>query len=260
MAADLNLPPLRAALIAQLLGTLIAVGLIALISPKTFDQPLIVALAQGIFSAFTSYKLEARPWWLPIHLAFMPLVVTASHLPINPGWYLGAFLLLLLTYWRVGQSQVPLYLSNRATAMAVSALLPKTRCRMVDLGCGNASLLRQLAGIRPDCTFVGVEYAPLPWLWARLSCADIDNCQIIHGDLWRMSLAEFDLVYAFLSPVPMPALWQKASREMKVGAELVSNTFAVPDHPADRTIVVPDRRQTRLFCYRPAPEAATGSR
>ena len=260
MATDFSLPPLRAALIAQFLGTLIAVGLIALVSPKTFDQPLVVAMAQGIFSAFTSYKLEARPWWLPIHLGFMPLVVVASHLPVNPGWYLGVFLLLLLIYWRVGQSQVPLYLSNKATAMAVAALLPKTECRLVDLGCGNGVLLRRLAGLRPDCSFVGVEYAPLPWLWARLSCAGIDNCRIIRGDLWRMSLAEFDLVYAFLSPVPMPALWKKAAREMKAGAELVSNTFAIPDHPADRTIEVPDQRRTRLFCYRPAAEATTGTR
>jgi hypothetical protein len=260
MAADYNLPPLRTALIAQILGALMAIGLLALVAPKAFDKPMIVALAQGICSAFTSYKLEARPWWLPIHLGFMPLVIAASRLPIGPGWYLAAFLFLLLVYWRVGQSQVPLYLSNKATAQAVATLLPETRCRIVDLGCGNGVFLRRLAELRPDCTFVGIEHAPLPWLWARITCGALKNCRIDRGDYWQISLADFDVVYAFLSPVPMPSLWQKASMEMKAGGLLVSNSFAIPDRPIDRMIEVPDRRGTRLFCYRPTPDAATGSR
>jgi SAM-dependent methyltransferase len=253
MADEISLPPLRSALIAQFLGTLIAIGLIALVSPRTLGQPLTIALAQGVCSAFTAYKLGARPWWLPIHLGFMPLIVVASRLPIEPGWHLACFLLLLVIYWRVGQSQVPLYLSNKATALSVAALLPETQCRIIDLGCGNGVFLRRLAELRPDCTFVGIEYAPLPWLWARFACAGIENCRIARGDYWQTSLADFDLVYAFLSPVPMPALWEKACKEMKVGALLVSNSFAVPDHPAERTVNVPDRRKTRLFCYCPVP-------
>lgn len=241
-------------------GALIAIGLIALVSPKALEQPLTVALLQGVCSAFAAYKLDARPWWLPIHLGFMPMAVVTSRLPISPGWYLGAFLLLLMVYWRVGQSQVPLYLSNKTTAGAVAALLPKTPSRVVDLGCGNGVLLRRLAGLRPDCTFLGIEHAPLPWLWARIACAGIDNCRIARSDFWQTPLAEFNVVYAFLSPVPMPALWEKARKEMKVGAILISNTFAIPEQPADLTVDVPDRRETRLFLYRLAPDLMPGSR
>lgn len=261
MATDYTLPPLRAALLAQFLGALIAIGLLALAFPRMLDQPLVVAVLQGLCAAYTSYKLDAPPWWHAIHLGFMPLAVLASHLPVSPGWYLGAFLLLLTVYWRVAQSRVPLYLSSTATAEAMVALIPDRTCRIIDLGCGNGLLLRRMAHLRPDCRFVGIEYAPLPWLWARLSCARLANCSIVRGDFWRLPLAEYDLVYAFLSPVPMPRLWEKACREMKAGARLVSNTFAVPEHDPDAVVRVPDSRSTQLYCYYPnGPAAQAGSR
>lgn len=256
-----HMPPLRAALLAQFLGALIAVGLLALAFPRMLEQALAVAVLQGLCAAYTSHKLEAPPWWHAIHLGFMPLAVLASRLPIPPGWYLGAFLLLLIVYWRVAQSRVPLYLSSAATAAALAALLPEQSCRIIDLGCGNGVLLRRMARLRPDCSFVGVEYAPLPWLWALLSCAGIANCRIINGDYWRLSLTDYDLVYAFLSPVPMASLWTKASAEMKNGAQLVSNTFAVPERKPDAVVEVPDGRGTRLYCYRPpGPRRLAGSR
>jgi hypothetical protein len=191
----------------------------------------------------------------------MPLAVLASGLAVPPGWYLGAFLLLLIVYWRVAQSRVPLYLSSAATAAAVASMLPDHGCRIMDLGCGNGVFLRRMARLRADCSFVGVEYAPLPWLWSRMTCAGIANCRIVRGDYWRQSLAGHDLVYAFLSPVPMPRLWAKACSEMQAGATLVSNTFAIPNQEPEAVVDVPDGRRTRLFCYRPnGPAPLAGNR
>jgi hypothetical protein len=244
------MPPLRAALLAQLLGTLIATGLLALVAPKILEQPLIVAGLQGLCAAFTSYKLDAPPWWHPMHLGFMPLVVATHELHLPPEWYLGGFVLLLTIYWRVAQSRVPLYLSNEKTATAIATLLPRHACRFIDLGCGNGALLRRLARLRPDCSFLGVEYAPLPWLWSRIGCAGTSNCRIVYGDLWRQPLSGFDLIYAFLSPVPMPKLWAKARTEIGPCALLVSNTFPIPDQEPEQVLEVDDRRATRLYCYR----------
>jgi hypothetical protein len=251
LRAESPVPPLRAAVIAQVLGALIAIGLVALAYPRLFQMPLAVAGLQALCAAFTSHKLEAPPWWLPIHLVFMPLVVLASGLGLHPGWYLAAFVLLLLVFWRTDSSRVPLYLSNEKTALAVAALLPTHPCHAIDLGCGNGALLRTLARLRPDCQFLGIEHAPLPWLWARLGCLGLTNCQIRHGDFWRQPLQDFTLVYAFLSPVPMTRLWAKASAEMAAGALLVSNSFAIAGTSPETTVQVADRRATRLFCYRP---------
>ena len=59
-----------------------------------------------------------------------------------------------------------------------------------------------------------------------------------------------DVVYAFLSPAPMPALGEKARREMPPGSLFISNSFAVPDVEASDIVEIDDARQTRLYCYR----------
>jgi SAM-dependent methyltransferase len=253
------LPPLRAALIAQFLGALIALGLVALVFPRMLKSgdipfPYLMGFAafQGLCAAFVSHKLEAPRWWLPIHLGFVPLAALASRLAVAPGWYLGGFVLLLLVFWRTDKSRVPLYLSNAATAQAVAGLLPATPCHVVDLGCGDGRLLLRLARARPDCEFTGFEHAPLTWLWARLAAFGQPNCRIRRGDFWRQNLGLYEVAYAFLSPVPMPRLWAKACAEMRPDSLLVSNSFEVPGIAAERTVAVDDRRATRLHCYRVA--------
>jgi SAM-dependent methyltransferase len=245
--------PLRIAVLAQALGALATFALARLAFPDLL-LPLFAAGSQGLFAALTSYLLKAPAWWLPIHLAFMPLVVLASRLELDPAWYLGGFLLLLAIFWRTDRSRVPLYLSNAATAAAVATALPPGPGKFVDLGCGDGALLRRLARLRPDCQFLGIEHAPLPWLWARLAAIGLANCQIRHGDFWRQTLGPFDLVYAFLSPAPMPRLWAKARAEMKPSALLVSNSFPVPGVRPENTLEVADRRATQLFCYLPGDQ------
>ena len=113
-------------------------------------------------------------------------------------------------------------------------------------------LLRRLPLARPDCRFVGFEHAPLPWVWARISCRHLPNVEIRFGNFWPRPLGDYALVYAFLSPHPMPRLWAKAKVEMKPGALLVSNSFAVPERMADSRIAVSDRAMTYFYVYRPA--------
>ncbi len=249
--------PLRTAVLAQALGALIALGLMALVFLRgAFPPPLAVASAQGVCAAVVSYRLEAPPWWLPIHLAFMPLAIALNDLDIPSSAYLIVFTILLLVFWRTDRSRVPLYLSNAATARAVASLLPVAGCRVVDLGCGNGRLLKRLAELRPDCRFLGVEHAPLPWLWARLINLGQDNCEIRFGDFWSQDLAAFDVVYAFLSPVRMRDLWKKTCSEMGSNSLLISNSFEVPGVAAKPIVTVDDRRGTRLYCYRPLTEKA----
>jgi SAM-dependent methyltransferase len=243
--------PLRDAILAQLLGSLFAAALIYLAWPRLWDTPLAAAAVQGACSALAAYKLESPSWWIGIHLVFVPLVVAASTLGIAPGWYLAAFVVSLLIFWRTDKSRVPLYLTNATAAAAVAALLPPRPCHVIDLGCGDGGLLRELARARPDCEFVGIEHAPLPWLLARLRTMGLPNAYVRYGDLWAQHLGLFDVVYAFLSPAPMPRLWQKVLGEMNSGGLLISNSFAVPDVEPERTESVSDRRQTRLYIYRP---------
>ena len=128
------------------------------------------------------------------------------------------------------------------------------RLRFLDLGAGLGSIVCPLAKMRPDARIVGVENAPATWLIGRLRTLGLPNCDWRWGDLWQCSLAEQDVVYAFLSPVPMPELWEKASREMPAGSLFISNSFPVPGITPERIVELDDRRQTSLYCYRiPGP-------
>lgn len=247
--------PLRVAFTAQIVGIVavwLLVFLLGRVTSADFSQiPLLLALLQGGIAAMVSLKLGAPPWWGPIHLIFLPLAVLMLRLEIAPAWFLAGFVLLFLIFWRTDRSRVPLYLSNRPTAATLETLLPSTSGRILDIGCGDGGLLRRIAVARPDCEFVGIEYAPLPWLLAKLRLSGIQNATVHWGDFWSEPLEGYDLVYAFLSPAPMSRLWAKACSEMRRGSMLVSNSFAVPGITPYRLLSVDDRRKTRLYLYRP---------
>jgi predicted O-methyltransferase YrrM len=78
----------------------------------------------------------------------------------------------------------------------------------------------------------GIELAPLPWLasWLRARASG-SRARFIRGDYDRLDFGSFDVVFAYLSPAAMGALWQKAQREMRPGSMLMSYEFAVEGHP-----------------------------
>ena len=246
----LGASPLIGAIVAQALGTVVAVLLFFFIMPEMLAYPVLAALIQGACASMMSYRLQAPRWWQAIHLGFLPLVVLARQLDLPPWLWLTGFALLLLVFWRTDRSRVPLYLTNATATGAVAGLLPAGPRFVLDAGCGDGALLRRLSRARPDCEFVGIEHAPLTWLWARLASIGQHNLHIRLGNFWKQPLTPYDVVYVFLSPAPMPDLWAKASAEMRPGTLLVSNSFPVPDLPVEQEIRVEDRRGTRLHCYR----------
>lgn len=209
-----------------------------------------LAFAQGLLAALISRLLKASWWWALIHVGFMPAVLAVYQFQIQPLWFLAAFILLLLVYGNSFKTQVPLYLSNRTTAQALLDILPADRAvRFLDMGSGDAGLLTQLASARPDCHFTGIESAWIPYLVGRVRARRLSNCTLVRGDFWQENLASYDYVYAFLSPVPMARLWEKSLQELKPGAFLISNSFAVPGQTVNTLFELKDTRKTRLYCY-----------
>jgi len=249
-------PPALKALLAQSVGTVVAVALAHGGLLPSGIWPVVTAQAVG--AAAIAAVLHSARWWLPIHLGFVPLLVVAGKLDVAPGWYLLGFATLLAVYWSSFRTQVPLYLSGRKTAQAVAALLPANRPqRVLDIGSGTGSVLRRLAQSRPDCVFDGIEIAPAPWLLSTLLARARTNVRFRRGDFFAQPWRDHDVVYAFLSPVPMARVWEKARRELPAGAIVISNSFAVPGAVPERTIEVGDARGTILYVYRIAGAGST---
>ncbi|MCX8145763.1 MAG: class I SAM-dependent methyltransferase [Azovibrio sp.] len=187
-----------------------------------------LALAIGA-TALLFAQLARQPWWWRvIHALFAPLLWLALQLDLPPALPLFLFLLLFVCFRGAAGGQIPLYLSNPATATRLATLMPANG-RLIDVGAGIGSLITPLARLRPDLCLTGIENAPLPWLIGKCrTLRQRPRIAWLWGDFWRHSLAPYDVLYCFLSPAPMPALWQKACAEMRPGALLVSKAFAVP--------------------------------
>jgi hypothetical protein len=198
---------------------------------------------------------RAKGVWVAVAIGLAAALTVRFALPDTPipAWaFLLAALVLVLFYWNTLR-RVPLYLTNRTTTAALLALLPsRADARFLDLGHGFGGTLLRLARARPDMRFDGIESAPMPyavsWLWQGL--LHRANARVLYGDLWKLDLGPYDLVYAFLSPAPMSALNAKAMREMKPGSLLVSNSFAIAERTANEVLTLSDGRRTELFLYR----------
>lgn len=238
------------ALAAQLIAWVLAgAGWILLGQPLA--PSLGLAVLQGVLAAGIGALLRSERWWIAIHLLFSPALVAALRLDLPPSLYLAVLAGLTFVFWTTFRGEVPLFLSNRATAEAMLGLLPRTNgLKVIDLGAGTGGLLRRLAQARPDARFTGVEHAPLPWLAGRMNARGLANLAIERSDLWRRPLGGQDVVYTFLSPKVMLRLWQKVRAEMRPGTLLISSSFPVPDVEPERVVEVADRRGTQLYCYR----------
>ncbi len=248
--------PLLLALSAQGIGGLAALGslLFADLLGGWLPAPL---LLHGLAAAVAGQRLGLAPWWFPINLAFVPGALWLQGAEIAEVWFLAGFLMLVLLFWNSFETRVPLYLSNRAACERLASLLPQERSfRFLDLGCGFGGVLARLGSRFPKAHFLGVELAPLPATIARLRAAILPGCTVCQGDFWELPLAEFDVVYAFLSPVPMPRLWTTALAQMTEGSLLVSNCFAVPGVAPTQVLPLPGMAHSALYVYRmPGPGA-----
>lgn len=244
--------PLWRAVLAQGLAIALVVLLVYLLALLHVRLPLmIVALVQGLLAALIGWRLGLSRWWGWINLAFLPALLLAQRAEL-PAWlFLLAFVLLLLVNWNSLRERVPLYLSGRRARQQLQQWLAERESpvRFIDLGCGSAGTLLYLARQFPRGHFVGVETAPLLFVFAWLRCLLQDNCSIRYQSLWRTDLSGFDGVYCFLSPVPMPRLWIKAQAEMPAGSWLISNTFEIPGVPADQALALNQGRQTQLLLW-----------
>jgi SAM-dependent methyltransferase len=199
---------------------------------------IVAAVLQGTVAALLTWRRGLAKWWRAIQFLFPVSLLGAGMLDLPPALFLVVFLFLLGLYWSTFRTQVPFYPSGPSAWKAVEALLPAGRpVRLIDIGSGLGGLVLDLARRRPDSQFTGIELAPLPWMVSRLRARlKRSSASFIRGDYEALDFGQYDLVFAYLSPAAMPALWNKASREMKPGTMLISYEFNIPAKPADKTI------------------------
>jgi len=252
MVQPRRMPPIFLAALAQLLAFALTGVVMFSFRLMGFELDIIPVLAmQSILAVAISYLMGMPSWWLAIQAIFIPAVATVLAWSIAPAWFLAGFVLLALIYGRTYTTQVPLYLSRQRVWLAIQHQLPQANgLRVLDLGSGLGGLVHHLADVRPDSHVSGIESAPLPCWISKLRMMNRPNANIEWGDFWHTDLSGYDVVCAYLSPVPMPALWQKVKREMRPGTLFISYRFPIPGVMPSQVVEMNDLGQTELYVWR----------
>lgn len=174
-------------------------------------------------------------WWYAIHFFFPISVYAAYQLEIPWVWYFLCFLVSLGVFWSIFKTQVPFFPSTRWVTTELLQLIPKDNSsKVIDIGSGLGRLPITLGKERPMSTVEGIEIAPFLWIMSCLiAFFRRSKVNIRLGNYHHLNFRDYDLVFAYLSPAAMPALWKKAASEMRNGTLLVSYEFIIPDvHPS----------------------------
>jgi SAM-dependent methyltransferase len=247
-----NWPPAVKALLIQCLCLPMSASLGVLAQPWLADSSAglaVLALVQGMLAALVTRKIRLDSWWVPIQLLFPVCLVLALALRLPPTLFLLLFLASVLLYWSTYRTRVPYYPSTMPVWKAVAELLPAERpVRFIDIGSGFGGLVLHLAASSRTGSFQGIETAPLPWLVSWLRSVRT-RAHFLFGDYNRLNFADYDVVFAYLSPAAMPSLWEKAHSEMRPGSLLLSLEFEIAGI-APSFAIRPDPNGPALYGWR----------
>jgi SAM-dependent methyltransferase len=247
-----KLPVSLQSLIVQIVAALLAVSLGYFVSSPLAFQPWLWVAAQAAIAVLLSRAIRQPAWWTPLHAGFLPAVLLARMAHLPAGFYLAAFVLLLLFYWSCFRTRVPLFLSGRRARASLASVLPACgKFSFIDLGSGFGGVSLYLESRFPEAQLYGTEIAPAPWLLSRLrGWLRRSRVGFLRRDYQRLDLADYDAVFAFLSPAAMPALWQQANAQMRRGSVFISLAFGIEGRVPDQTITLAAGSRHTLHVWR----------
>lgn len=223
----------------------------ALALSNYFEAPILF-LCFALVAGMLAYLFSLPAIWVGVNAVAVP--VSIGVLGFNlPGWIpLCIVMPLVLIHGPAFWMRVPYYPTHVEMYAKIADELPDSKnFNFIDLGCGVSGLLIYLAKGRPLGTYTGVEISILPYVISKLKALIFGRgkVKIRFKSIWSCSLGEFDYVYAFLSPAPMPRLWEKAKNEMKKGTIFITNSFPVGEI-ADKKIDIGREKSGTIYIHK----------
>jgi hypothetical protein len=143
--------------------------------------------------------------------------------------------------------------SSRKALAAVLQLIKETGSSgsIVDLGSGWGTLCFAVAYAFPDREVRGYENSPVPYMYCLLINVLLrrKNLRFSCRNFREAPLHENGLVLCFLYPGAMKNLKPKFEQELRHGAVVISNTFAVPLWKPQRVVELNDMYRTKIYLY-----------
>ena len=97
---------------------------------------------------------------------------------------------------------------------------------------------------------VGLETAPVPWFISKiLAFIESAPCSLQRKNYMSVNFAEYDFIYAFLSPAAMQILYDKSKNELGSSSKIVSYMFTWPSVATDHVNAVQLSSGNYLYVY-----------
>lgn len=139
--------------------------------------------------------------------------------------------------------RVPYIKTSRwAVQTILEEINPKKGDKVVELGCGNARVIRAIKKKYPQIKAKGYEVAWWPYLKAKQKIKKENlNIDLTRKNFYNADLSDSDIIFCFLISSVMPRLEKKLQKELKPGAIVISYIFSFPNWPAKKVIENPKR-------------------
>ncbi len=111
--------------------------------------------------------------------------------------------------------------------IALDALPLTPGMTLVDLGCGDARILRY-AVKKCKVKAVGYEINPFPYIISKIFCLGKSEIAILKKDFWHEHIGYADVVFCYLFPDVMEKLAEKLKKELCAGTWIVCFNFPLP--------------------------------
>lgn len=219
----------------------------AFVGLRALEAPLMVAIASGVTIGAACSVAGSTPWRRIFIALGFPLSLAVSGVAgAMPAWgWLLPLALLALVYPFNAWGDAPLFPTpvDALRGLATLAPLPAI-ARVLDAGCGLGDGLRELHREYPQAGIHGLE-----WSWPlRFACAwRCRYATVRRGDIWAADWSGYDIVYVFQRPESMARAVEKATRELRPGAWLVSLEFDAPGVAATKVMECADGRRVWLY-------------
>ncbi len=148
--------------------------------------------------------------------------------------FVTLFLLLLFT-WKNGVSPMPT--SQKIRNVLLKNLPELNGGTIIELGSGWGNLLFPLSKKYTNCSIIGFENSPIPYLFSSF-LNHSKNLKIMRNDFFEKSLQDANLIVCYLFPASMERLKEKLERELRPGTHVVSHTYEIPTWKPRKTISV----------------------
>ncbi len=143
------------------------------------------------------------------------------------------FLVLIFSAAIAGISAAPwLPTRGKERKQLIEEISLKHGDKVVDLGCGDGSLLFAIAKAFPGADYTGYEISLLP-LFIAHARRDVyrkvyKNVKIRFGNLYTKPIKDFNVVLVFLLPKSYPRLIKRFKTELKDNAMVIVEAWPLP--------------------------------